>query len=92
VTASLCADCGLPAASGKQNASTPDVCASYCRQGRAHCQLRTIARMRPVVAAAVAWFGAPDAGIERLAADLGLVASLDSAGFIAKLTDEEGAK
>jgi hypothetical protein len=40
---------------------------------------------------AVAWFGAPDAGIERLAADLGLVASLDSAGFIAKLTDEEGA-
>lgn len=48
-----------------------------------------LAIMRPVAEAATVWFHAPDGGIDRLAADLGLVAALDAGGFIPKLAPEE---
>ncbi|HYQ47184.1 MAG TPA: hypothetical protein VER11_34675 [Polyangiaceae bacterium] len=53
------------------------------------CAQLTIARMRPVVEASTAWFHAPDEGIDRLAADLGLVAALDTGGFVPKIAAPE---
>lgn len=50
-----------------------------------------LAIMRPVVTAATVWFHAPDEGIDRLAADMGVVAALEAGGFIPKLTPEETA-
>lgn len=88
-----CPDCARPverSTSAFYRALSSSQRTEYCaNRGGPHCRDLTIARMRPVVAAAVAWFNAPDAGIEALAADLGLVDALDRGGFIPKLTAEE---
>lgn len=91
----LCPDCGVVDISSRprddwERFADSGCWAKYGALGKRGCAERTIARMRPVVEAAMAW-GKVDADdqVGDLAAQIGIVSALEASGYIQPLPADE---